>query len=292
MNRIPLSLRTLPAGPGRARPAPGPFSTALARQLDSDRVRYDIRYLHRPGRKLDDRRLQALVSELRHVAMSCFEDVPAYQCLTGDRAELAQNVLTCAYRPDGTMAGFCSAVILPVPGVGVVLHLGLTCVHPSDRGTGLTHKLTSALTLQYLLRRSPFGRHWITNCACVLSSLGNVALHFEQVYPSPFVGSGPSESHRRIAEEVDRHHRARMFVAPEVPFDREKFVFRGSVRNTVFQKSSDDARFHHRDPRLNDFYRQYMNINDGDEALQVGWVNLLAYPSYLLRKWSQHQAQA
>lgn len=292
MNRFQLPLRTLPAGPGRARSATGPFTTALARELESERTRYDVRFLYRPGRKLDDAKLQKLVSELRHVARSCFEDVPAYQCLTGDREELAQNVLTCAWRPDGTMAGFCSAVILPVPGVGDVLHLGLTCVHPSDRGSGLTHKLTSALTLQYILRRSPFGKQWVTNCACVLSSLGNVALHFEQVYPSPFVRGEPTEAHRRIAEEVDIHHRSRMFVAPEVEFDRERFVFRGSVRDTVFQKSPDDTRYHHRNGRLNDFYRQYMDIDSGDEVLQVGWVNLLAYPAYLFRKWSQSQAQA
>jgi hypothetical protein len=259
----------------------GPFTDTLQRRLQ---VRpHRIGFLYRPGRALSDASLSALVAELRRVAMSCFEDVPSYQCLTGARPELANNIITYARRPDGTMAGFCSAIVLPVPGVGEVLHLGLTCVHPSERGGGLTHKLTSALVVRYLLRH-PFRRQWVTNLACVLSSLGNVALHFEQVYPSPFHPAPPSSTHRRIGEEINRSYRENMFVMPDAVFDPERFVFARSAATTVFQKRSDDGRYHHRDTSLNAFYRAYMDIDAGDEVLQVGWISLLAYPAYLVRR--------
>jgi hypothetical protein len=118
----------------------------------------------------------------------------------------------------------------------------------------------------------------------VLSSLGNVALHFEGVYPSPFSSAAPSATHRRIAEEIDRHHRARMFVGPDAELDIARFVFRRSAAETVFEKSPDDGRFHHRDARVNEFYRRQMDMRSGDEVLQVGWVSLLAYPAYMLRR--------
>ncbi|MBN1772998.1 MAG: hypothetical protein JXB32_17140 [Deltaproteobacteria bacterium] len=71
--------------------------------------------------------------------------------------------------------------------MGPVLHRGLTWVRPDARGRGLTHKLTSHAGIGHLLRCRPFGRLWITNCACVLSSLGHVALNLDDVYPSPFL---------------------------------------------------------------------------------------------------------
>jgi hypothetical protein len=262
----------------------GPFSRSLQQQLGRSKAEpHRIGFLYRPGRSLSDGDLSGLVAELRRVAMSCFDDVPTYQCLTGARDELAHNVIAYARRADGTMAGFCSAVVLQVPGVGEVLHLGLTCVHPSERGGGLTHKLTSALVVRYLLRH-PLRRQWVTNLACVLSSLGNVALHFDQVYPSPFHPRPPTATHRRIAAEVDRSYRDKMFVVPGARFDSDRFVFTQCATGTVFQKRAEDGRFHHRDGSLNAFYRQHMDIDAGDEALQVGSVSLPGYPLYLLRR--------
>jgi hypothetical protein len=126
---------------------------------------------------------------------------------------------------------------------------------------------------RYLVRHRPFGRLWVTNVACVLSSLGNVALHFREVYPAPGAAP-PSRTHRLIAEAMHLHHRAEAFISPVADFDREAFVFRRSVAGTVFQKSAEDLRYHHRDRALNDFYRARMDFESGDEVLQVGCVTL------------------
>jgi len=260
------------------------------RQQPLAQARHRIEFVYRPGKWMTDDQLLAFVRGMRRVASECFEDVPLYQALHGSRDELRDTVIAVARRPDGEMAGFCSAVVLPVPEVGRVLHLGLTCVRPADRSGGLTHKLTSALVLRYLLRAKPLGRQWFTNLACVLSSLGNVALNFEDVYPSPFSARHPTAAHLSIADAIDRYYRGRMYIGAEAVFDRDAFVFRGSVKGTMFQKSGDDVRYHHRDPSLNGFYRDLMNFEAGDEVLQVGAASLLTLPAYHLRQRSRMAA--
>lgn len=251
-----------------------------------------IEFLFRPGCLLSDAAVNRLARELREVAGECFEQIPDYQCLRGTRSELSDKVITVARSPDGTMAGFCSAVLLPVDGVGEVFHLGLTCVRPEDRGTGLTHRLTSRALVQYLLRYRPVGRLWISNVAGVLSSLGNVALHMEQVYPSPFVSEPERPEYYRIAEAIDRHYRDKIHIAKDASFDWRGFVFRGSVAGSVFQKEQADARFRHRDDALNRYYEAMLQFDRGDEILQIGHVSLLTGLKYRLGRRRRPQVIA
>lgn len=236
---------------------------------------YRIQFLYRPGLHLADQDLRNLVREIREVAGTCFETIPEYQALEGSRQELSDKVITVARRSDGSMAGFCSTVLLPVTGLGEVLHLGLTCVRPEDRGAGLTHLLMKKAVVGYLLRRRPIGRLWITNCAAVLSSLGNVALYFDRVVPCPFGKTRPSRKHLRIARAIDEAYRRKIYIREDAVLDENRLVFRRSVKDTVFQKSPEDTRFHHRNRFLNEYYKKLMNFSEGDEVLQIGHVSVL-----------------
>lgn len=253
------------------------------------RNEYYLEYVYRPGRTYGDRLLGHLVAELRDTGATCFDELPDYQCLRGTRNEMADKVISVAWRRDGKIAGFCSAVLLPVEGVGKVFHMGLTCVRPEDRGSGLTHQLSSKALITYLMRRHPFGRIWVSNCACVLSSLGNIALYFDNVYPSPFRKNGPARTHRLIASAIDLRYRGKMYVMPGARFDMSSFVFRGSVTDTVFQKEETDGKFRHRYQQLNRYYGGLMDFSRGDEVLQVGTVSLLTGLKYALRKRKIHK---
>jgi hypothetical protein len=244
-------------------------------------VRYRFEWLYRPGEKLTDAERGALCAELTAVGETCLEPLPAYQVFIDSRDEWSDKAITIARRPDGTLAGFCSAVLLDVDDVGEVLHLGLTCVRPEDRGGGLTHKLASRLFARYLLRR-PLSRVWMTNVACVLSSLGNFALHVKSVHPAPD-SRGPGREHLLIAEAFDRRYRAKAHVQPWAVLDREQFVFRGSGRGTAFQKRADEAQYHHRERSLNDYYTSIMHFDDGDEVLQVGNASVADLVRHLWR---------
>ena len=134
---------------------------------------------------------------------------------------------------------------------------------------------------------SPLKSVWISNCACVLSSIGNVAKYFEKVYPSPFNQEAPSVNHLFIAKEISDKYRSQIAINETAYFDENKFVFEGSVSDTVFQKNSDDKRFHHRDIGLTNFYKSLLNFDRGDEVLQIGQVSLFTFPKYIIKQMSR-----
>lgn len=236
----------------------------------------------RPGRYLNQKELEELHADILSVANECLDDIPYYQCLTGARAEYERLMIAVARGKDGKMLGFCSSYILDGGELGNILHLGLTCVHPKARRMGFTHKLTSKVVMTYLLRYSFFRPAWISNVACVLSSLGNVAMHFEHVYPSPFV-SAPTDEQIKVAKIIDQKYRWELCVNKDATFVDEKFVFERSVCGTVFEKSESDAKYHHRNKALTNFYLNIIDFKNGDEVLQIGKVSILTFPKYLLK---------
>jgi len=248
--------------------------------------KYTLEFFHRPGNHLDDIELEQLVTRMREIAAECFEDIPEYQALTGARESLSGQVITVARRTDGTIGAFCSALILEVDGVSPVIHLGLTCVHPEDRGQSLTHKLLSHMLTRFLVRFHPFGKVWISNCACVLSSIGNVALSFDDVYPSPYNPEPPSRAHIKIARAISERYRAPIYINEDAILDERAFVMRGSAYGTVFQKDADDERYHHRNEDLNDWYQRLLLFEDGDEVLQIGCYSIATVTRYLM-PWSR-----
>ncbi len=246
-------------------------------------TKYFFEYVEYPGRYLSDTKLIPLVKDIRDCATTCFDELPNYQCIKGTREELSDKIISLAYREDGVLAGFCSTVVLPVKYIGKVLHLGLTCVRPEDRGGKLTHKLMTKVLVNYIFRKSPFNKVWISNCACVLSSLGNVAIYFENVFPSPFGSKEPSFKHHLIANTINTLYREKMYILPDAKFDYNNFVFRGSVINTPFQKSTSDRQYNHRFGFSNNYYNNIMNIDKGDEVLQIGTVSAFSLIKYFHR---------
>lgn len=233
-----------------------------------------------PGKTLKEEPLAALVEDLRTVAASCFSEVPYYQALTGKRSDLEKAIIATARSKNGELLGFCSALILEVKGVGKIFHTGLTCVSPKARGKKLTHKLTSKLLTKYLLKESLFKPTWVTNCACVLSSIGNVAKYFEDIYPSPYGPKTPTENHVKIAETISNKYRAEIAINDDAIFNLKNFIFEGSIEGTSFEKKKEDDRFHHRNKELNTYYMNLLDWDRGDEVLQVGKVSILTLPKY------------
>lgn len=244
----------------------------------------EISTYNRPGQYMNDADLSVLVNAIQDIAFSCFNELPPYQAMKGTREELSDKLISLARDESGRALGFCSMVFLPVPGVGDVVHLGLTCVSPLARGRRLTHMLVKKAITGYLLKQNPFGKIWISNCASVLSSLGNVAMHFENVYPSPFLKKKPGPDHIKIAKAIDAHFRDKMYVLPDAVLDEERFVFRGSVKDTVFHKQKSDLQYYHRKKYLNRFYTGLMDFNQGDEVLQIGYFRLASVLKYYLRQ--------
>lgn len=252
---------------------------------------FTVDLYHRPGLHMGHSELQRFHGEILAVAESCLDEIPYYQCLTGDVKQYQRLIIAVARDPQGRMIGFCSAYLLEAGELGDILHLGLTCVRPDARGGGLTHKLTAKVVIGHLVRTSWITPVWISNVACVLSSLGNVGLHFEDVYPSPFL-KNPTNEHVAIAKMIDEKFRWELFIDKEATFDAKNFVFRASVKGNMFQKEEQDSRYRHREEWLNDYYGNLLDFKNGDEVLQIGRISFLAYPKHVMRNLKRKWASA
>jgi hypothetical protein len=247
-------------------------------------MNFVIEAYQEPGRILPDESIDDLARDIREIAGDCFHELPEYQALVGTRKALSDKLIALAKDENGTPQGFCSMVFLDIKDVGRILHLGLTCVRPEARGKRLTHLLIKKALTGYLFKQNPFGKTWISNCAGVLSSLGNVAMHFEQVYPSPFYAGRPGTTHLKIARAINDQFRQEMYILQDAVLDERKFVFRGSVKDTVFHKEKNDLIYHHRKSGLNRFYANMMNFEQGDEVLQIGYFRMISLIKYILRR--------
>jgi hypothetical protein len=235
-----------------------------------------------PGKWKEHGKLKALHTELKNLAKRCLDEIPNYQCLRDDLRDMDRLIIVIARNRDGRAIGFTSSYLLQMQ-EETILHLGLTCVCPTARGLKLTHKLSSKVVQTFLWNYSLTKSSWVSNVACVLSSLGNVANYFDQVYPSPFV-KRPSKMHQEIAQYIDQNYRSELFIRPEATFNAENFVFEESVLGNMFQKENGDKRYHHRNNMLNQYFRNLINFERGDEVLQLAKVSWMTFPKYALKK--------
>ena len=96
--------------------------------------------------------------------------------------------------------------------------------------------------------------------------------------------SPPSPEHLKIARAIDTCFRDKMYIPSHARLDEDRFVFRGSVRDTVFHKARHDLAFHHRKIGINRFYANIMNFEQGDEVLQIGYFRMVSILKYLFRQ--------
>ncbi len=234
----------------------------------------------RPGNRVSKHDQRNLADELRTLGSLCLHPLPDYQCLSSKPNSLDDKLLVVArdINLPRRIVAFVSAVYLSVPSLdedtpSTVLHTGLTCISPHLRRSGLVALLF--FHLFYYLRGQPAfaSGFWLTSLAEVTSSLGNIFQYASQVYPAPGVPK-PSGRHLQIAEIVSSRYRDVMLISPKATFDRETFVFQGAnPPGSCFRKDSEDPRFHHRDENINGFYKALLGRNEGNEVLQVGYLD-------------------
>ena len=87
-----------------------------SKEINTREMNTRIVYLNRPGATLAGKDFTRFVTGIYCVAGTCFDKLPDYQCLRGTREELSDKVMAVAWREDGRMEGFCSAVLLPIKG--------------------------------------------------------------------------------------------------------------------------------------------------------------------------------
>lgn len=252
-----------------AKSAETPSTSQILDELDFE--------LHdRKGSDWTDEHKYQLLQQLRTFASKCLSPLPHYNCLADDYSTAFDDKLIVIARSASTreIVGFTSAVYLvgfEDEKVPFVLHTGLTCVAETLRQKNLTIFLFYHVFL-HLISEYPEG-FWLSNLAGVISSLGSITRYGTNVYPSPSL-SAPSQIHRLIANAIDLHHRDKMLISPDAVFESKKFVFRGSnAPDSCFRKKRDDVRYADRQIVINDFYRTLLREGEGDEVLQVAFID-------------------
>ncbi len=234
---------------------------------------YSCEIFERPGLEWSSEKKHAFIPELRSLAKQCLDPVPEYQCLSLSAAGALDDKLIAVARRDdtGEVVGFSSAVFLEVPKIGTILHTGLTCVHPSERRSGLTVVLFGHL-FGHLMYEFPEGI-WLTTIAAIPSSLVSIYQLALNVFPSPKL-SEPSPTHLNIAEAISSSHRPTMLISPEAVLDTSSFILKKcNPPGSPFRKNVGDPSLQHRNEGINDFYRNLLKGGDGDVVLQVAFFD-------------------
>lgn len=245
------------------------------------------RIIERPGLVLDDAGLAALVGQLRTVAGRTLDQgALSYGVFSGERERLSQSIVTLiSETASGKPVAFNALAQMQLSLDGEpeqVTHLGLVMVDPDVRGRGLSWVLYG-LTVLVLFVRGGLRPRWISNVTQVPGVVGMVCQTFSDIYPSPDPGSRQSFAHLSLARQIMRGHRHVFGVGPEAGFDEAR-----SIITDAYTGGSDDLKksfaqaTQHREARYNDFCRETLNYERGDDVLQLGRIDLAAARRYLL----------
>ncbi|KAF3016407.1 hypothetical protein E8E14_002100 [Neopestalotiopsis sp. 37M] len=241
---------------------------------------YEIKVFDRPGRQWTDETISQLQDELRQLGSLCLNPLPEYQMFDKSSRRALDDKLIATARENGKIIAAVSAVWLYIPGLQqLILHTGLTLVHPQYRKSGVNIQLFATQWL-YVLRLYPKGI-WLSTLAEVVSSLVHITKFTMNAYPSPQWShdnptGDPSSTHLQIARAISAMHREKMLISPNAVFDEHAFVFRGSNasdQGSAFNKDIDDKTYWHRDIQASRFFRSLLRPHAGDEVLQISFLD-------------------
>lgn len=250
---------------------------------------YETRIVARPGVILDDAALADLVAKLRLVAgRTLNEGELTYGVFSGERERLSQSVVTLITEKEGGRpVAFNALALMETEFAGErqdILHLGLVMVDPDVRRSGLSSALYG-LTVLILFLRGGLRARWISNVTQVPAIVGMVSETFSDVFPSPDERTRQRFVHLSLARQIMRRHRHVFGVGEEAGFDEVR-----SVITNAYTGGSDDLKKRyadaakHRDERYNEFCRQMLDYERGDDVLQLGSMDLAAARRYVLRE--------
>ncbi|KAM3514836.1 hypothetical protein MY11210_001560 [Beauveria gryllotalpidicola] len=237
--------------------------------------------------------LRVLHEELRTLGAVCFNSLPPYQVFVDDVTDAFRDKIIVVAKHHGKLMAFVSAVTLQIDALeNPVIHSGLTVIHPRHRRSFGVIQLLHGHLWMHLLGTYKDG-FWMTTLAEVISSLVHMSKFATKVYPSPQwlqdePSGRPGQIQLEIAREINAKYRRTMLISPSAEFEEMNFVFRGSNNHAaarVFMKDVDDTQHWHRDTASTEFYRGLFRKNEGDEVLQIGYMD----PEYLTARIRENQ---
>lgn len=247
---------------------------------------YETRIVERPGLWMKPAELEKLGEDLLLVASKTLKAGSlVYGVFSDDRSRLEHSVITIVYRRgDSRPIAFNALALMDISLAGrpiEVLHLGLVMIDPDERSRGLSWILYG-LTCFLMFLRNQFRPIWISNVTQVPAVVGMVADSFANVFPGPHAGARRSLTDMLLARQIMAHHRHVFGVGPEAGFDEERFIITNAYTggSNDLKKTFDEAA-KHRVEAYNEFCKEELDYERGDDVLQIGQMNFQAARAYL-----------
>jgi hypothetical protein len=244
--------------------------------------KFRLRTYDQPGRWMTDDALTRLSDTLHEIARWSMDAMPTYGVLTGSRKAFSNRVVgvVSVTKTDEPVA-FTAMVYLPIlldGHVEPVLHLGLTMIKKRFRGQRLQGPLFEKL--MYMTFYNQLKRHFfLTNIAASPAGIGSVADYFQDAYPHYRGTTPPRTYHLEVAEKILRHYRHEFGCAQSAEFDPVSFVVKGSndpAEGGAWQFIREDPVSRYKDEECNQFCKERLRFNRGDELFQVANVDILS----------------
>jgi hypothetical protein len=210
-----------------------------------------------------------------------------YGIFTGTQEALNRAVITIIYDgPNKKPLAFNSMAMMPCQLRGQpisVLHLGLTIVDPDHQSKGFTWTLYGFSTILLLLKNR-FKPIWTSNVTQVPTVLGKVSENFTEVYPNPRSKQRRTFDHLILARQIMLEHRGVFGVGPDASFDEERFVITNSYTggSDHLKKRFEDCT-PHRIAIYNEYSKEQLDYDRGDDFLQLGKTDLHTVFQYVFR---------
>ncbi len=247
---------------------------------------FETRIVERPGLWMSQDELARLSADLITVASKTLaRGSLTYGVFSGDPERLKSTIITLVRRKDtGQPVAFNALALMDIDTMAEpmeVLHLGLVMVDPDQQSRGLSWVLYG-LTCILLLFRNQMRPFWVSNVTQVPAIVGMVAETFSDVFPTPQRPKQRSLQHLLLARTIMADHRHVFGVGVDAGFDEDRFVITNAYTggSDDLKKTFDEAP-HHRDQIYNDFCREMLDYDRGDDVLQLGQIDLPTAAGYL-----------
>ena len=239
-----------------------------------------------PGRWMTDAQLDRLRGTLCDIARYRLDPLPEYGIFLPSREPFRNRIVTVAYEDDRPVA-LGAMVWLPLrldPKPQDVLHLGLVVTTPSRLVPHLLWQMYYFPVFFVGLHRylRPF---WISCVSLEPTVIGAVSDGFHAVVPNyrdPFAADG---LRTRSARTLVRDHGHEFGAGEDAVFDESTFVVQGSCRGpseslrTPYRRAAKST-----SRACNEYCRELLDYDRGDELLQLGRANVFSGVSLGLRR--------
>jgi len=260
--------------------------------------KYRVEVYDQPGRWMGDAALGHLSDTLQEIAERSMDAVPDYGVFSGDRKAFANRIVGVVYanRTDEPVA-FTAMVYLPILLQGriePVLHLGLTMIKKRFRGQRIQGPLFEKFMFPAFYNQLKRG-FVLTNIAASPAGIGSVSDYFEDAYPHYGGANECRAHHREVADKVLTYYRHEFGCAPSAELDPKTFVVRGSndpEQGGAWQFIREDPVSRYKREECNEFCRERLRFDRGDELFQVANVDLIRGALGVLRRRSSRKRAA